>query len=261
MKRVYVIFGLALLAIAGMFALFINATITTRRMSDSYYGNKDSKYYSVQTTDLKCSYHLNQDDLSYSLKIVNPLIYFEKETNTYDCLHEMLPIKNDELVFPSHYDGLPITRIYVDDEKVPIYPNNLKRIVIPGTVEELGDYTFYRCKAQNIVLPNSITKMGREVFSDCFNLRYIELPSGLKSIPEAAFSNCYNLTEVIMKDGIKSIDNYAFSDCENLKQIDIPNGVTSIGYYVFDGCKRMKNISIPSSLNEINTNSFSESIN
>ena len=79
MKRVYVILGLALLAIAGMFALFMNATTITIRQRDSYYGDKDSKYYSVQTTDLKCSYRLNRDDLSYSLKIVNPLIYFEKE--------------------------------------------------------------------------------------------------------------------------------------------------------------------------------------
>lgn len=44
---------------------------------------------------------------------------------------------------------------------------NLKSIVIPDSIEEIGDYAFFRSGLESIVIPNSVRQLGKWVFSEC----------------------------------------------------------------------------------------------
>lgn len=72
-------------------------------------------------------------------------------------------------------------------------------VVIPNEVTEITDYSFSGSSCSNkikkVIIPSSVTKIGRK-----------------------AFFNCKNLEEVILPENI-TIDDTAFSDCKNLKSI------------------------------------------
>ena len=84
-----------------------------------------------------------------------------------------------------------------------------------------------------VVIPKSVTTLGRGVFYNCFSLTLINIP-----------------------DSITSIGNYAFMTCESLTSINLPNNVTSIGQSAFDGCTGLTSINIPSSVTNVRNNAF-----
>lgn len=94
-----------------------------------------------------------------------------------------------------------------------------------------------------IILPNTITEIGREAFHLQTSLSAIEFPQTLK----------------IIKD-------YAFNDCWDLKSIFIPEGVEEIGQSAFNNYgwgearwskEEATSISLPSTLKTLHQNSFS----
>ena len=61
----------------------------------------------------------------------------------------------------------------------------------------------------------------------------ITVPENVTDIGANAFSECSALTEVILPDNLKSIGYGAFSSCSSLKSVKIPNGLKTIGYNSF----------------------------
>ena len=172
--------------------------------------------------------------------------------------------------------------------------SNLTSISIPDSVKSIGESAFYGCSSLNavyitdiaawcgiafgnssanplsiahnlylngelvtdLVIPDSVTSIGKSAFSSCRNLASITIPSGVTSIGDSAFSYCSSLTSISIPSGVTSIGGWAFSDCSRLTSISIPDSVTSIGASAFSGCSNLTSISIPDSVKSIGNYAF-----
>ena len=55
------------------------------------------------------------------------------------------------------------------------------QIIIPNTIQRIGNSTFYKCNLlQRITIPNSVVSIGNWAFSDCPSLQQIIIPEGSK---------------------------------------------------------------------------------
>ena len=118
----------------------------------------------------------------------------------------------------------------------------MESIVIPSSVKTIGDLAFYGCESlTEIVLPDGLTEIGREVFTKS-GLKSINIPSTVKKIGYSAFRRCKSLTEIVLPDGIEYIGNYAFEECTSLTEIVIPAAVKELGIEVFIRCENLTSV-------------------
>ena len=107
-----------------------------------------------------------------------------------------------------------------------------------------------------ITIPNTITSIGKSVFSMCSGITSISIPNTVKSIGASAFYNCSGLTSITIPDGITTIEESTFYNCSGLKNVTIPNSVTSIERYAFRYCSALENITLPNGLTTIEESAF-----
>ena len=91
----------------------------------------------------------------------------------------------------------------------------------------------YRGKASEVVIPDEVTEIGAEAFSDCTTLTKVVIGPNVTRIRANAFIRCVNLVEVFIPDSVTRIDEGTFCGCTSLKTIAIPESVTIIEPHVF----------------------------
>ena len=96
-----------------------------------------------------------------------------------------------------------------------------------------------------VVIPEGITHIGSNAFSDNVYLKKIVFPRSLEEIGKEAFCECVNLEEVVFKEGLKTIEETAFGDCSSLKSVVLPSTIEWIGEYAFSDCRDLKEVIIP----------------
>ena len=111
-----------------------------------------------------------------------------------------------------------------------------------GIIETESNILIVGCSAT--VIPESVTSIGDEAFSDCRSLTAINIPESVTSIGYNAFYQCSSLTSVTIPKSVTSIGWRAFSWCGSLTVITIPESVTSIGRYAFEGCRSLTGITV-----------------
>lgn len=78
-----------------------------------------------------------------------------------------------EVSVPEHIGGYPVKAI---GKKAFLSRKNIRRILFPDTVAEVGDWAFAYCDGlEEISLPRGELRFGRAVFLECQSLRRIEL--------------------------------------------------------------------------------------
>ena len=102
---------------------------------------------------------------------------------------------------------------------------------------------FASCRTlESIVIPKSVTSIGRYAFQSCEGLVSMVVPGNVKAIQGLTFGSCFNLADVTIEEGVTDIETQAFSWCTSLKNINIPNSITKIGVEAFYGCTELENI-------------------
>ncbi len=98
-------------------------------------------------------------------------------------------------------------------------------VVLPDSVKVIGERAFMESYLSSINLPEGLTTIEDEAFSECTQLTSIDLPDSLKTIGYAAFDYCTKLSSVTLPSGLKEIGQNAFSFCP-ISRVDVPAGVT-----------------------------------
>ena len=136
----------------------------------------------------------------------------------------------------------------------------LKSVTIPGSVQEIGPYTFAGCawRLQTVTLKNGVPYISDGMFMNCKKLKQISLPESIASVGAYAFENCEKLSKVTFakKAQVASIGEGAFRGCAALKNVVIPEGVTEIGDVAFFDCSALSAVTLPDSLTSIGAHAF-----
>lgn len=146
--------------------------------------------------------------------------------------------------------GDPDNSIFEDTE------TEIKSIVIPDSVIEIGERAFYTClQLEEVTMGNGVKKIGREAFAGCFKMKTIHLSDSLQEIGLRAFNFCESLEALELPSSLRNIEMEAFGNCVRLKSLKIPDGVQAIPPAVFDQCHSLEELYIPSSVTKIGAGS------
>lgn len=102
-------------------------------------------------------------------------------------------------------------------------------VILPDSITKIGINAFQYCSLSKITLSNNLTEMGDYAFYYCDNLVSVDIPASLKQIPFHAFYRCIALSSVTLHEGLEVIGASAFGVCRSLSSISIPTTVTEIG--------------------------------
>lgn len=125
---------------------------------------------------------------------------------------------------------------YPDGKLVVSETHNGKPVV------EIADNAFYyrlnnirytlQKNISEVVLPETIRKVGKEAFYYLTDIKKVNMPSSLTEIGEDAFWST-GISEVILPDGLKTVGRNAFQYCNDLTKLVIPQSVESISGNAF----------------------------
>ena len=110
-----------------------------------------------------------------------------------------------------------------------------------------------------VIVPDGVTKLQSNAFSDCKTLTKVTLPAWVTELPNSLFSDCAALSEIVIPDGVTAIGDSAFKSCASLTEIVLPQGLKRIDGYVFLGCAGLSYIDIPDGVEKVNGRIASES--
>lgn len=112
-----------------------------------------------------------------------------------------------------------------------LYSADGKKLLHYGIDDVTNDMNFGSIKQQSLKkysVPEGVTIICDDAFSDCESLESIILPSSVKLIGSGAFLNCVNLESIIIPEGVKSIESYTFDGCSSLQELILPCSLESI---------------------------------
>ena len=144
---------------------------------------------------------------------------------------------NGVYIIPStvNYDGYNyrVTGI----AEAAFYNSKVTEVVMPNSITKIGEEAFLGCnELQNVTLSLNLTEIPRECFLGS-GLVNIALPEGLEKVGYGAFQDCYSLHTVMLPSSLRRIEAYAFNDCHNLYEIycAATTPPKAMGWGIFDG--------------------------
>jgi hypothetical protein len=158
------------------------------------------------------------------------------------------------IVIPSRIAGQAVKSITHEKFYMDFSSGKLASIVIPSTVETIGEFVFSENQLTGIVIPSGVTSIGKYAFFKN-QLTSVVIPSTVTSIGLGAFA-ANQLTSVVIPPGVTTIEEEAFSG-NQLTSVTISEGVTTIGEMAFYN-NQLTGVVIPSSVTSIGNHAFSE---
>ena len=134
-----------------------------------------------------------------------------------------------DIDIPEKLDGYTVTGLgkdsfSIDDLYSPLYEIHLNKI-------------------HSVTIPQSVTSIGKDAFTNCRGLNSLTIKDAAISIGDWAFAQCYSLSSLSLGKNIKTIGDHAFDDCRGLTSVTIPQSVTSIGQKAFNSCISLTTLS------------------
>ena len=135
-------------------------------------------------------------------------------------------------------------------------------IEFDAPITRIPAQAFIKSKIQgDLVIPNSVTTIDEEAFSNCTELNgSLTLSSNLKTIGNRAFKSCDRFKgNLTIPNSVTTIGDLAFNNCTGFTgDLTIPNSVTTIGKSAFNNCKGFTgDLTIPESVTTIGDWAFS----
>lgn len=171
------------------------------------------------------------------------------------------------------------------------YCENLKHIILPDNITEIGLGAFYHCTSlEGIDLPETLTAIYSNAFFYAESIPSITIPKNLTLIEDAVFCGCTSLQsfsvdpdnnsfsavdgmlcnkegnvllafpcgrtgEYAVPEGFVEIAPAAFNE-SLISSVTLPEGIEKIGDSAFSNSYSLESIWLPNSLKEIESNMF-----
>ena len=147
---------------------------------------------------------------------------------------------------------------------------NLKQVVIPDTIKNIGADSFKNTGLTSITIPKvTLTTLGPDAFEDNQYLKTVDFKADLKLwifndakyLQGGMFRNCTALEKIIFSGDIEEFGADVFRGCTSLTQITLPSQLKKIGLYCFQDCTSLANITFPNNLESIRDCAFKNCTN
>lgn len=125
--------------------------------------------------------------------------------------------------------------------------NRVSEVVIPESINEIGDYAFSGCEnLYSISFGSNVQKIGKDAFRSCHGLQKVEFDS-VETLCNMTFDNQYS----------NPLNNYIdlYIAGKEITHLEIPEGVESIGNYALSQSK-ITSVSLPQSMQRIGGDAF-----
>lgn len=234
---------------------------------------------------LASSMIINKDDSTPIQPTITPSIN-QEQTTLPEIKPEIQPEIDEEssLVqgdLNSQEDEKPNQENNVEvesDIKIPI--NSLIELADQdGYVIESGVLVKYFGDETTLIIPETVTTIGKEAFSECEGLTNVTIPKTVTRIEDSAFKDLNTLTYLTYSDSIEYVGNDVFTHTkwyDNLNQeyniigdgvlikyiekdskdISLPNTIKSISGKAFYNATSIQSLKIPTSVTSIGDNAF-----
>lgn len=121
------------------------------------------------------------------------------------------------------------------------------------SVKKVGKRCFDHCTTiKKIILSDKIEELPEACFEGCFNLRElyfsntnnviggdIVIPNSVKKIGRRCFGDCWKITEITIPESVIELDT-CFIGCESLMNVYNNGSIRYIGGWCFAGCRYLK---------------------
>lgn len=98
-------------------------------------------------------------------------------------------------------------------------------VIVPDGVVEISGPAFHSQDVINVVLPNSVKKLGLGIFNLCWNMSSITIPASVTSIHDEAFAN--NASEILTIHGAAGSYAETYAKAHNITFVaDLPSVTT-----------------------------------
>ena len=181
--------------------------------------------------------NLTKVTLGRNIKTINGWAFYNCSKLSELTLPDSLAyIGTDAFYGTAWYNGQDNGVVYVNNvvyRYKGTMPADTKLVLKDGTLG-ITDNAFANCSGlASVIIPNSVTRIGRSAFSGCTSLMSVTISSNVTSIESSTFSGCSGLTSIIIPSGVTALGNSVFSGCTNLASIDIPSTLHTIDWRAF----------------------------
>ena len=120
---------------------------------------------------------------------------------------------------------------------------NVEKLILPNTLTTIGKSMFTASKQlKYVIIPNGVTAIEDEAFNGCRALTSIEIPASVQTIGMGAFWNSPLETVTFGKDSQLEVIKDIFSSECCITSIVIPANVKMIEARAFKGCSSLKTV-------------------
>jgi len=231
-----------------------NVTITKSSFTDNviFLVHEDATVLIEQIESLSLMYFTYNDTNVPESVTYEGIIYLisNSEAIAIDCDGSII-----NAVIPNMVNGVYVTKLHGTFSG----NTNLKTVVLPTHLREIGDDSFYKCTSlTDVNIPESVTYIGRYAFAYCEKLKSINIPENISVINTGTFYLCKSLTTIILPKNLTAIKYSAFQYCTSLSEMSLPKKLTEIGEGAFKGCYALTEIVLPDSLIKMGKSVFEE---
>lgn len=110
-------------------------------------------------------------------------------------------------------------------------------------IDENGVLTKYNGTADEVVIPENVTRIARYAFLNNTYVKKITVPQNVKTVEGFSFYSRYVET-IVFEEGVEELEGNAIWSCQSLISVSIPSSVTFIGTGNFDGCDSLTSINV-----------------
>lgn len=139
-------------------------------------------------------------------------------------------------------------------------------VEIEEGIKELDYSAFYDGKITSVLLPSTLTSLGKQAFLNStitsISTRRVttsSFPDAITTIPDRCFQNCASLSTITFTSTLETLGQYAFSKCTSITQITFPSTLRTLktlGQYAFSECTKITQIKLPTTVTLIDDGCF-----